>query len=135
MRLDEGEGNFLREAKWLENNCSDEGGREGGSRMLEGGRSSSQPVQGGDDDNLGGQRLGCGVEKNTEGRGEGGKKWGVDGGVNELVEERQEEGRSEERSSHLAVERAEGTACRGEKHCCLIQRIQRGEKVSSRRNS
>ena len=44
VRLDEGGGNCVREAKWLENNRRDGGGREGGSRMLEGGRGSCQPV-------------------------------------------------------------------------------------------
>ena len=44
VRLDEGEGDCLREAKWLENNGRDGGGREGGSGMLEGRRGSRQPV-------------------------------------------------------------------------------------------
>ena len=51
-----------------------------------------------------------------------------------MVEEREEEGGREERTSHLAFERAEGAACRGEKHCSLIQWIQRGEKVASCRD-
>ena len=44
VRLDEGERNCVREAKWLENNGRDGGGREGGSGMLEGRRGSRQPV-------------------------------------------------------------------------------------------
>ena len=44
VRLNEVEGNCLIEAEWVEKNCSEGGGWEGGSGVLEGGRSGSQSV-------------------------------------------------------------------------------------------